>query len=78
MSRPVEELDWRIRKVHGSWCVQHHTEHVVVKDGEPTTFLLWEFVTARLTHAEAIEALDFLLRLEKEYDLNDHHLEACS
>jgi hypothetical protein len=73
-----EPLPYRIRKLHGTWCLQRHTKHTVVKDGQLTTFLLWEFISAHEDHEKAIRALDFLLEQDQEYPPELHHKEPCS
>lgn len=71
-----EQRLWRIRKVHGVWCIQHLESHQmpVVVGGEPVTIETWAFVKAFDTHPEAMGWFDTFLH----YDPAHHRLEACS
>lgn len=66
--------DIRIRKLHGSWCVQRYTAVTATKDGQTHHFALWELLSSHSSHAKAVAAVTEA----PEYDEGDHHLEPCS
>ena len=72
----VRPKDWRIRKVHGVWCIQHLEHHTYNADagGATESLTAWAFVKGFNTHPEAVKWFDTFLH----YDPAHHHLEPCS
>lgn len=69
-----EEPPFRIRKLHGSWVLQHKVHHKLEENGEATVFEMWEFLSAHPSQSAAMAHLDVLWH----YDPAHHHLEPCS